>query len=484
MDDEVPPLTGLQAESQLAMQIQNEIKKKLQAEYSHAGTPETMSSVLPEYIKAMVCNAKPKKQVVNDLELFLKEAAPGFVDWLWNMLANWTPNRTHSAFEQGDDEEMEDEGGKEENKDRRKKDSAAYPSARGFRNALQMATKENEKRERRFTKREDRERDRTDRDRERDKEREKERDRDRDRDRERRRDRDRDRDRRYEREEREPLTFNKKNIRSERLREEWDQNLEEERPKKRFSRLTKEEPVATTRFRITDNQGAGDLAKGVRLDVLPNGNELDRALLSNDTDTASTKFTITMDRINPSDIPSISHYSDIEAQQAQQPLEEGYEHYNAWGKGTWGKGVKGAPAPGRGGWTWTGGNMTLVPGQPSASTATPGRGRAAPPMYTIKSYEDRKKWITGKPGRGSSNLVWQNPTTMTEEDKKVASAAIQAKIDAPLSYSYSYSYSSGAGRGSMNRTWVNPAVSSTSAPTTPATTPAAPPAAAAQQAAN
>ena len=86
MLDDVPPLTGLQADSELAAQIQDEvclqkmclavglaeaggrggvwlggavivvhvlpivpvqIKKKLLAEYSYAGTVETMSSVLP-----------------------------------------------------------------------------------------------------------------------------------------------------------------------------------------------------------------------------------------------------------------------------------------------------------------------------------------------------------------------------------------------------------------------------------------------------
>ena len=185
--DEVPPITGLQADSELATQIQNEIRKKLQAEYSHAGNVETMSQTLPvcppppppplpfhpfpppqEYIKVMVCNAKPRSQVVEDLQLFLKGSAPNFVEWLWGMLADRNPERTHSAFGNAgnaggggggggavdDDEGMgEDrpgqEGGVQLGDDRARgrglrarKTDAEYPSARGFRNALQTAARE------------------------------------------------------------------------------------------------------------------------------------------------------------------------------------------------------------------------------------------------------------------------------------------------------------------------------------------------------
>eukprot|EP00754_Rhynchopus_humris_P013452 Rhum_TRINITY_DN14326_c5_g1::Rhum_TRINITY_DN14326_c5_g1_i1::g.84994::m.84994 len=161
--DEVPPITGLQADSELATQIQNEIRKKLQAEYSHAGNVETMSQTLPEYIKVMVCNAKPRSQVVEDLQLFLKGSAPTFVEWLWGMLADRNPERTHSAFGNAggsapadDDDGMgEDragqEGGVQLGDDRSgtrgrglraRKTDAEYPSARGFRNALQTAARE------------------------------------------------------------------------------------------------------------------------------------------------------------------------------------------------------------------------------------------------------------------------------------------------------------------------------------------------------
>ena len=329
MLDDVPPLTGLQAESELASQIQEEIKKKLLAEYSYAGTVETMSHVLPEYIKVMVCNAKPRKQVVEDLNLFLKDAAPKFVDWLWGMLADRNPARTHSAFDapngaQGaDDSAMADNdmnGRQQEENRRRGRDDTHYPSARGFRNALQSAAKESrqdksdkEKESRgrfrpRDTERENREMDRREREHnrpagvrkefdkdgelhrggaDRDRRRERgsgERDRGEQRDRHGVRDRERERDRE-----------------NRRRREE-----EERKPRKQFNRMGEEAPPAETpaaaagpiRFRITDSKGAGDYADSIASKLESNtalASERDRSLLS--APRTGTKFTITLDKL-------------------------------------------------------------------------------------------------------------------------------------------------------------------------------------------
>ena len=58
----------------------------------------------------MVCNARGKSEIVSELNLFLKDGAPKFVDWLWEMLADRNPARTHSAFEASKDEDADMDG--------------------------------------------------------------------------------------------------------------------------------------------------------------------------------------------------------------------------------------------------------------------------------------------------------------------------------------------------------------------------------------
>eukprot|EP00756_Hemistasia_phaeocysticola_P049222 Hpha_TRINITY_DN2366_c0_g1::TRINITY_DN2366_c0_g1_i1::g.331::m.331 len=106
-DDPTPPIENLQAESALAKKIQEEIKRKLTNEYSTSGTEETLQTVLPEYIKVLVCNGKPRSAVVEDLGLFLQDKAGGFVDWLWKMLGDLNPERAHSAFPAGGEGQLE-----------------------------------------------------------------------------------------------------------------------------------------------------------------------------------------------------------------------------------------------------------------------------------------------------------------------------------------------------------------------------------------
>ena len=316
-----PPLI-LQADSELANQIQEEIKRKLQDEYSHAGSVETISSILPEYIKVIVCNAKQKPQVIEDLKVFLFDEAPRFVDWLWQMLADRNPARTHSAFskrkEASTDDDMEVDRPRDFDRsggvsaDDLAGEVREQPNLKSFRSALQWATRDNTKRDR---DREERRRERKD-----------DRDKDRDRDRERRGDRDRRR-----------------------------------RRKEDEKKTKKQDSSASTRFTITDSKGAGfDLPEGaVHLNVVP---AVDRSLLTQPalTDDSQTKFTITLNKIEDSDIPNISHYNTPKPATAEEPPAPW------WLAGKGGKGGKGVTAPTTAAasippWKqWSSGNMVYV----------------------------------------------------------------------------------------------------------------------------
>ncbi|KAJ9463922.1 Zinc finger CCCH domain-containing protein 14 [Diplonema papillatum] len=441
--EETPPLSGLKADSVLATQIRSDIKNKLLAEYSDYGTEETMSAALPEYITVMICNAKSRSQVIEDLQLFLKDATPRFVDWLWLMLSDRNPKRTHSAFDKAHEAMEEDapradnhasEQGpaqpapREDHTDRKRirdRDEKHYPSARGFRQALEVVARGETERDR--DKGRDREKDAT-----------KEAD---PRDRRRRRHGSREGDRkgkssadpeRRERDRDRP----KKDKRSRRHAKEDDANpaalppaaAAQQPPSLAAPLAAGPAPAAAApgvpapKFRITDTKGAERLIQAhdaLKLDVLPSG---DRDLLSAPGD-GRTRFTITMNKLNLADIPTIPEPAPVPPMQlvAAAPLaaagvDDSYDMYGKGAKG--GKGTKDGPQPASMTWNhWTGFNMTYTGGRGRGSAPAAGKGGKGGPLE-VKP----RPAAAAAAYRQGYNLVWQNPATMTEEEKLAAAA--------------------------------------------------------------
>eukprot|EP01062_Namystynia_karyoxenos_P059037 TRINITY_DN50475_c0_g1_i1.p1 TRINITY_DN50475_c0_g1~~TRINITY_DN50475_c0_g1_i1.p1 ORF type:complete len:574 (+),score=183.43 TRINITY_DN50475_c0_g1_i1:79-1722(+) len=488
-----PPIPNLQAETALAREIQDDIRKKLQAEYSDAGTEETLSSVLPEYIKVLVCNGKSRQDVVADLTLFLQEKAATFTDWLWQLLADRNPNRTHSAFPAATDRMDEDKAPGE--KPRRKKKAAgptgddepkkrqedralakkrvrdskpdryndpSGPPRKGLQDVLQTlsrqaaraegeakaggavdtptagVSKERLRRKAREEKQEERRR------------------------------------RAEGDDEAQDAVAGRRRLRvrgadperTAKLRDEWDQM----RQREEREQLQARRPKAAA---------AEDSADGVDRKGRRREREHDRDLLSPDSVAGmETKFTITMDKLRPEEVPSIQHYTEVDdvpeepaapagphfAQQPGPPLlgfttpqqlggllgiVPAYGRGGGKGYGNWyggGGGWKG----GKGGWDSsysTYGSSSWAPrgkgkGQTSSAAGPVQYGRGGGNLTLHKTQAPSgegpalKKRLTagGKGGKGKgtpfNHLVWE-PGKSSDEDAAKAAAQLRGKTDPP-----------------------------------------------------
>jgi len=83
-DDESPPMV-LEEDSREYRIVNKSVRAKLMEMFPDIGIDDP-DNVLCEYIQVLLCNRKPKSQVIDDLEPFLDDGARRFTAWLWDYL--------------------------------------------------------------------------------------------------------------------------------------------------------------------------------------------------------------------------------------------------------------------------------------------------------------------------------------------------------------------------------------------------------------
>eukprot|EP01065_Artemidia_motanka_P029454 TRINITY_DN35564_c0_g1_i1.p1 TRINITY_DN35564_c0_g1~~TRINITY_DN35564_c0_g1_i1.p1 ORF type:complete len:409 (+),score=124.06 TRINITY_DN35564_c0_g1_i1:108-1334(+) len=396
MDDEAQPLTNLLMDSDLAIDIQNEVQRKLLADYSSAGTAETLNHVLPEYIKVLICNAKPKSRVKDDLELFLQDGAAAFVDWLWKLLADRNPKRSHSAFPEAPEEDVPRKKRKEPGARKRARGADA---AKGFRGAIESATADApaDAKPRRMLR-----------------------------------------------------VRGSDPARAARLKSEWELMRQQEEQKRAKAKKKPRRPLVEEPM---DEEEPPAAAAAV----------------------PETRFTITMDKLSPADVPSIAHYQEAEAAAAVGAAGLGLlqQMQAAWGGGKgWYGGGKGKGGYYGKGTVMYGGSPHMTMARTPADELQPLKKRLAVPSTAGVASPTAGGFGGGGPPAGSGfgaggppaaggfgHLVWQAGGGAPEATKKESAAAVTSRT------------ASQAGR---HRVWVNPAVAKRKAEAAQAATAAAP----------